>query len=655
MAPFSKSLAAGAKQAISSGSTRQVDILFVVDNSFSMAEEQAGLDENFSLFLEQLINANADFRLGVVSTAFTTDNRGYFNNLFKVDAIDSEMPQDYKDDVKSILKVDDAKFAELSDNCRSFFDANYKYSKNEDETSVKMPWIYSGNKVFDDIRKIEDKAERSKKMQEALRDLFRCEFALGTKGDGIERGLINTVLALENTDFKRRDSLLAIVFVTDENDCSNVKMASKLISDTKIQNAQNASETNLCELYRNIEDSCTITSDDYVDRADTESASSLVPSSGQLLTILGSEGEAIPSKTLRQWCVQGDKEARDVLSKCYNAYKQDPSSCAVGRYINCPEEGCYDVTNESGEELTHRSDFFDRIVREVAIRNAHFYGTQNQELKEKADEIVAKDNVLRDHLHSGSASQEDLAQERADIANKLTPFLDFAKEDVIVASILNRDRGVRYNTRLSEEWCGSAGTQGYRYQLFAEMFNNDPIYAPICCMGDEEFYSKTESVGEVCAPNSEFGQLATFGPVLGAIGRRIGEAVNTMCTEAPPITCKPDECVPGSEKASCPCNHGCSDKAYMEGTDNEYHLCNEFEMKIGHIPHISDPDPSDEVIENAFKNYEAFVQGKDYEVVYDSTYCLSRTKSPIQILMNVNEPGTDLIIEYPKKVSGKVK
>ena len=125
MAPFSKSLAAGAKQAISSGSTRQVDILFVVDNSFSMAEEQAGLDENFSLFLEQLINANADFRLGVVSTEFATDTRGYFNNLFKVDAISSDKDAAVIADVKSILNVSDSQFSELEANCKSFFDASY--------------------------------------------------------------------------------------------------------------------------------------------------------------------------------------------------------------------------------------------------------------------------------------------------------------------------------------------------------------------------------------------------------------------------------------------------------------------------------------------------------------------------------------------------
>lgn len=46
-----------------------VDILFVVDNSASMAEEQAALASGFSAFMENLEGANSDFHIGVVSTS----------------------------------------------------------------------------------------------------------------------------------------------------------------------------------------------------------------------------------------------------------------------------------------------------------------------------------------------------------------------------------------------------------------------------------------------------------------------------------------------------------------------------------------------------------------------------------------------------------
>ena len=643
IAPFSKSLAAGAKQSISSGSTRQVDILFVVDNSTSMREEQAGLDENFNLFLEQLINANADFRLGVVSTSFFTSTSGYFNSILQTEAYDKNVNNQFSEQLSEASKGT-ANASEIEAKCKEFFSTQYDYSSSKSESEKQAPWIYSGNKVFDQIKSIENKEERSKQLQEKIRDLFRCQFMLGIGGDSVERGLINTVSVLENTDFKRKDSLLAIVFVTDENDCSNMAYFNESVGDIRSDASIESGITHKCETYRNIEDSCTLTSDDYIDVGEGDTASSLVTSAGQLLTINGRSD--IPSKTLRQWCVQGDKEAQEVLAACLTAYTNDPSSCAVGRYINCPNNEC----NKAGA-LTHRADFFDRIVNEVATRNAYFYGSQNAAYAELAKDVSKLDDELRTTLHT-SGSAEALKSKRAEIAKKVEPFREFAKEDIIVASIINRDRGLRYDSVLPEQWCGEYGTQSYRYQLFAEMFENDPIYAPICCMGDEPYYSVTESRGEVCVPSAEPGSLSEFGPVLGAIGRRIGEAVNTMCAEAAPITCDPDECDKGS--VSCPCNHGCNrSKVYMDNTENKYYLCNEFEVKIGNIPHLVS-SATDEDIEAAFKDYREFTSGKDFEVDYESNYCLSRTGSPLQIIMNVNEAGRDLIIEYPKKVSGSM-
>ena len=46
----------------------QIDILWVVDNSQSMAEEQAGIGANFEAFISQLISTGVDYHIGVVST-----------------------------------------------------------------------------------------------------------------------------------------------------------------------------------------------------------------------------------------------------------------------------------------------------------------------------------------------------------------------------------------------------------------------------------------------------------------------------------------------------------------------------------------------------------------------------------------------------------
>ena len=74
ISPFAQSLSAGQKQTLSSGSTRPVDILFIVDNSSSMVEEQRGLDENFKTFLAQLTMAGADYRLAAVNTSYAPGN-----------------------------------------------------------------------------------------------------------------------------------------------------------------------------------------------------------------------------------------------------------------------------------------------------------------------------------------------------------------------------------------------------------------------------------------------------------------------------------------------------------------------------------------------------------------------------------------------------
>src|SRR5690349_2970440 len=56
----------------------QVDILFVVDNSASMTEEQAALSAGFASFVANLEDANSNFHIGVVSTSqdYSDPDRG---------------------------------------------------------------------------------------------------------------------------------------------------------------------------------------------------------------------------------------------------------------------------------------------------------------------------------------------------------------------------------------------------------------------------------------------------------------------------------------------------------------------------------------------------------------------------------------------------
>jgi hypothetical protein len=54
------------------GATHDADIVFVVDNSGSMTEEQAGLVHGMDAFLEALSAAGADYRIGVLTTDAAT-------------------------------------------------------------------------------------------------------------------------------------------------------------------------------------------------------------------------------------------------------------------------------------------------------------------------------------------------------------------------------------------------------------------------------------------------------------------------------------------------------------------------------------------------------------------------------------------------------
>jgi hypothetical protein len=48
--------------------TPQVDVLFAIDNSCSMAEEQAALTDNFDLFMQFFLQSGLDYHVGVIST-----------------------------------------------------------------------------------------------------------------------------------------------------------------------------------------------------------------------------------------------------------------------------------------------------------------------------------------------------------------------------------------------------------------------------------------------------------------------------------------------------------------------------------------------------------------------------------------------------------
>ncbi len=171
-----------------------VDLLWVVDNSNSMEQEQNNLAANFPRLIQRLVDPPdtdrdgepdypgvTDLRVGVISTDFGVgDNTGVAN---------CDMGTG---DGGALIGESRA-----AGPCAGF-------------TTGDNPWLeYDGD-------------------TDAFAENFSCLAKLGTDGCGLEQQLEASLAAIStqssdggaNEGFLRPDSLVAIVFVTDEDDCS---------------------------------------------------------------------------------------------------------------------------------------------------------------------------------------------------------------------------------------------------------------------------------------------------------------------------------------------------------------------------------------------------------------------------------------------------
>lgn len=156
------------------GQCTKMDVLFVVDNSGSMAQEQANLATNFPMFIQVLNDSGLDYRVGVTSTG-----RDY---TYTMSTPFGDIPETQ----------------DGGDNGRLIHPA---------ACGMARPWI--------------------EKTDPDPAGLFACAANLGTNGPSDEMPLGAMRDALEdrmadgtNAGFLRPDALLAIVLLTDENDCS---------------------------------------------------------------------------------------------------------------------------------------------------------------------------------------------------------------------------------------------------------------------------------------------------------------------------------------------------------------------------------------------------------------------------------------------------
>ena len=162
-----------------------MDVLFVVDDSGSMGEEQTNLASNFPRFVEVLDGYRTDtgqpldYRLGVTTTGKDVTTIIRFPSSFGLP--DMEFEEEGPDG--ALLAPDDC--------------------------GMSMPWIESGSTD--------------------VPGTFSCVAQVGTGGSSVEMPLYALELALtervadgSNAGFLREDALLAVVILTDEDDCSRL-------------------------------------------------------------------------------------------------------------------------------------------------------------------------------------------------------------------------------------------------------------------------------------------------------------------------------------------------------------------------------------------------------------------------------------------------
>ncbi len=211
-----------AKKGVSIAISKDVDIVFVIDDSGSMAEEQALLSANFASFIGVLEeeDVKANYRLAITTTdagnprcpkAATTPLNGNFALSSCADRLGDFI----------FTGVDPAIDAGQTA-CTDFCD----YTDQEliieptlidgDDTPKKRPWLQN--------------IEGETNIPEGIStvEAFQCFGPQGIAGCGFESHLESMYKALiradtsgeNNLGFLRDQAILSVVFVTDEADCS---------------------------------------------------------------------------------------------------------------------------------------------------------------------------------------------------------------------------------------------------------------------------------------------------------------------------------------------------------------------------------------------------------------------------------------------------
>lgn len=180
---------------IEPGKPVPADILFVVDNSCSMEDEQELLARNFDAFIQLLTSANADYRIGVISTSLK---------------VGTGQPQEERGGVSR----------------SSFSAADPNYLVGNPDFSACAP-VGIPNACFRGPN-AEQRVVESSQPSETQISAFQANVRVGSCGSGQEEGLAAMLAGLRkmgpgdcNAGFLRDEANLVVVILSDEDDQSD--------------------------------------------------------------------------------------------------------------------------------------------------------------------------------------------------------------------------------------------------------------------------------------------------------------------------------------------------------------------------------------------------------------------------------------------------
>jgi hypothetical protein len=89
--------------------TKKLDIVWIIDNSGSMGDEQTSLGSNFSAFIDDFITKNVDFKMGITTTDVSSaDRKGRMVSGSDIKLTSAKAQQNeaqFKSDFRSLVRV----------------------------------------------------------------------------------------------------------------------------------------------------------------------------------------------------------------------------------------------------------------------------------------------------------------------------------------------------------------------------------------------------------------------------------------------------------------------------------------------------------------------------------------------------------------------